>query len=539
MKHIRQAVAFTLMLALLSISMTAQAQIRRTAPRLSYTQIGDIISRLEQESDRFNTRVSAELNNNTTYGTRRQGNISTYVNDYQNALQQLRDRYNRRMARTADAQLVLDRAMLVDNAINRNRAAANLRDDWASVSAQLTELARAYNLSWRPVTTSASTYPSNSYPSNSPPYQTNNPTYNQPYGTDTMLTGTFRLERTQGDDPRTQAERAATRVPYRDRQRVIDQLMARLEAPDALAIERRGRTVTIASSRAPQITFEADGVQRTERAADGHSVRAVAALNGNQLMVSTSGDRDSDFSVTFDPTENGRRLFVTRRVSDINLSQPVTVRSVYLRTADVAQFDIYNGVQQGYPYPTNTGSTASSDSFIIPNNTTLIAMMNNDLTTANAHEGDRFTMTVREPAQFDGATIEGTVGRVSRSGRITGRSELALNFDTIRLRDGSSYRFAGIIESVRAASGENVRVDNEGTVQDTDSRGQTTAQRAAIGTAVGAIIGAIAGGGKGAAIGAILGAGGGAGSVYVQGQDDLELRNGTELTIRATGPNSR
>jgi outer membrane lipoprotein SlyB len=79
-------------------------------------------------------------------------------------------------------------------------------------------------------------------------------------------------------------------------------------------------------------------------------------------------------------------------------------------------------------------------------------------------------------------------------------------------------------------------VDNEGTVKESDSQTQRTVERAAIGTAVGAIIGAIAGGGKGAAIGAVLGAGGGAGSVYVQGSDDLELRSGTEVTIRSSSP---
>ena len=110
-----------------------------------------------------------------------------------------------------------------------------------------------------------------------------------------------------------------------------------------------------------------------------------------------------------------------------------------------------------------------------------------------------------------------------------------MNFDSIRLRDGRTYRFAGILEGVRSATGETVRIDNEGAVRE-DSQTTRTAQRAAIGTAVGAIIGAIAGGGKGAAIGAILGAGGGAGSVYVQGRDDLNLEPGTELTIRATGP---
>jgi uncharacterized protein YcfJ len=112
---------------------------------------------------------------------------------------------------------------------------------------------------------------------------------------------------------------------------------------------------------------------------------------------------------------------------------------------------------------------------------------------------------------------------------------LTLDFDTIRLRNGQSYRFAGILESVRTPSGDVVRVDNEGAVRDCDQTKQTVT-RTAIGTAVGAIIGAIAGGGKGAAIGAVIGAGAGAGSVYVQGRNDLDLPSGTEVTVRATGP---
>ena len=181
------------------------------------------------------------------------------------------------------------------------------------------------------------------------------------------------------------------------------------------------------------------------------------------------------------------------------------------------------------------GGVATTGTFIIPNGTELVAVLNNDLSTQNVHEGDRFTMTVRSPGQYDGATIEGSVINVSRGGRISGRSEMTLDFDTIRLRDGSSGRFAGILESVRTANGDVVRVDNEGAVRDTDQT-KTTVQRTAIGTAVGAIIGAIAGGGKGAAIGAILGAGAGAGSVYVQGRNDLDLTAGTEVTVKTTGP---
>ena len=44
---------------------------------------------------------------------------------------------------------------------------------------------------------------------------------------------------------------------------------------------------------------------------------------------------------------------------------------------------------------------------------------------------------------------EGTVGNVDEGGRLSGRSEMSVTFDTIRLRHGQTYRFAGILESVR------------------------------------------------------------------------------------------
>jgi hypothetical protein len=277
----------------------------------------------------------------------------------------------------------------------------------------------------------------------------------------------------------------------------------------------------------------ADGRERVETGPNGNTIRARATLNGDQLIITTNGDRNNDFTVTFDPIDNGQRLTVIRRISNPRLSAPVVVQSVYNRVSDVAQLNLYNGTP-GYP-----SQTTPNGDFVIPNNTQVVAVLNTDLSTQTAQNNDRFTMTVRSPYEYQGATIEGYISNVQRSGKITGRSSMNLNFDTIRLRNGRTYRFAGILDSVRTSNGETVRVDNEGTVEDKDSRGTTTAQRAAIGTAVGALIGAIAGGGKGAAIGAIVGAGAGAGSVYVQGRDDLQLLSGTEVTIRSTGPQSQ
>jgi hypothetical protein len=299
-----------------------------------------------------------------------------------------------------------------------------------------------------------------------------------------------------------------------------------------LAIDRRGTSVTITSTRAPQISFVADGREQVETTQSGRTIRVRAQISGDQLSISRSGDRADDFTVNFDVVDNGRRLLVTRSLYSDRISQAVTVRTYYDRTSDVAQLDIYDTNREN-----QTGGNVSevAGTFIVPNGTQLVAVLNETLTTENAQPNQRFTMTVRSPSQYDGATIEGFVSSVNRGGRITGRSEMTLDFDTIRMRDGRSYRFAGILDGVRSPNGEVVRIDNEGAIRDNDQTNKTVT-RTAIGSAVGAIIGAIAGGGKGAAIGAVIGGGAGAGSVYVQGRNELELNTGTEVTVTATGP---
>jgi uncharacterized protein YcfJ len=110
-----------------------------------------------------------------------------------------------------------------------------------------------------------------------------------------------------------------------------------------------------------------------------------------------------------------------------------------------------------------------------------------------------------------------------------------LDFDSIRMRDGRSYRFEGLIDSVRTPNGDTVSINNEGVIRDNNQTTKTVT-RAGIGAAIGAIIGAIAGGGSGAAIGAGVGAGAGAGSVLIQGRDNLDLGTGTEFNITSSSP---
>lgn len=483
--------------------------------RGTFRSVRQLIVRIDNRASVFGNDVRSALAANT-YGSNREENIDSLVQQFDDSATRLREQFDSRQSTTIAAQEVLDIASRIDRFMRRNSINAATSRQWSALRLDLTQLASTYNVVF-PTTgrNNAGTIPS--YPVGG----------QGQYGSN--LTGTYRINSAQSDNAAQAADRATQSLGYGDRTRLRDQLVARLESPDQLAIELRGREVTLASSRAPQITFSADGVERVETTGTGRTIRARATLSGNQLTVSSTGDRANEFTVTFNPIDNGRRLSVSRKVYVQGLSQPVVVQSTYDKTSEVARFDINT---QTYP---NNNPTAANTDFILANGETVVAVLDNGFSSANAREGDRFTAIVRLPTQYAGATIEGRVTNVQRSGRITGRSQMTLNFDTIRLRDGGSYRFAGILDSVRNAQGDVVRIDNEGTVRD-DNQTTKTVERAAIGTAVGAIIGAIAGGGKGAAIGAVVGAGGGAGSVYVQGRDDLELTRGTELTIRVTGP---
>jgi hypothetical protein len=146
-------------------------------------------------------------------------------------------------------------------------------------------------------------------------------------------------------------------------------------------------------------------------------------------------------------------------------------------------------------------------------------------------------MTVRSPNAYEGAVLEGYVSDIDRAGPFSGRADMTLNFERLRLLDGRGYAFAANIVSIRTPRGDDVRID-EARIEEGDSQTEQTVTRAGIGAALGALIGAISGGGKGAAIGAAIGAGAGAGSVYVTGRDDLELPGGTEFVLDASAPDA-
>src|SRR5437660_7305094 len=493
-------------LCVIILGLLAQAQQRPY--RGTYQSVRQTILRLETQANLFRDSIEAWSQSDTAaYPTSEDVNLM--MSDFDESVRRVHERFDARQLTSYEVQHVLTHATQIDDFVRRNSVDTRSMNYWSSIRVDLNRLANAYNLTWQQ---STQYYP---------------PSGNQ-YGLQ-RLSGTYRVDRSRSDDARMAVDRAAIGLSRSERQRVLDNLSRRLDPPEELAIDVQGPTVTMASTRAPQVTFDADGRERVETTPNGGTIRLRAWMSGDQMTVSSTGDRGNEFTVVMQPTDYGRSLSVVRRIYTPELNRSIEVRSTYNKSSNVARFDIYS--------PNTTYPTTAYGDFVVPDGTRVVAALDRNLSTRTAAIGDRFMLRVTDPVEFQGAIVEGHVANIQRSDRLTGRSVMTLDFDRIRLSDGRGYRFAGLLESVSTTNGEPVRVDTEGAIRD---RSQTTSteQRAAIGTAVGAIIGAIAGGGKGAAIGAILGAGAGAGSVYVEGQNALELYSGTEMVIRAGAPNN-
>ena len=509
--------------AMTIMSLTTNAQIGGV--RGQDRQVRDLLTRIETRTDSFKREIDLSINRTPIAGTNREDRIADFIAAFETSTDALRSGFASNRNVSSEVDDVLNRALFINRFMSRNRLSARAQSEWNFLRTDLNSLSRVYSVTWDwnripdygPATGTGGGYGGG----------------RGGRGFDSRITGTYRLNRTLSDDVSAVLDRSDDSYTTAQRDRMRRNLERRLASPEMMAIEKNGVSVTMASSNSPQVTFDADGIAKTETTNRGRTIRTTATATREAVEISYVGDRANDFYLTLSPTRDGQ-LRVTRRLYLENRNETVSVSSVYDKIAEVAQ---WSNVDVNSPYPgNNTTGTAYGD-FFIPNGTRITAVLNNLVTSRATQNGDRFTMNVTSPDMYRGATIEGRVAQIDNSGRVSGRANVSLEFENIRMRDGRSYRFSGIIDSVRTINGDTVSVNNEGTVRD-NNQTKKTVTRAGVGAALGALIGAIAGGGSGAAIGAAVGAGAGAGSVLIQGRDNVELGQGTEFSITATGPTS-
>ena len=313
--RITHVVALAGLFALISIGMTQAAQ--QLPYRVGDQQLKDLLRRIDTHTKTFRDSFAPAIDHARSDG---RGQLQD-VQDFEHAFDRLSERVNGRRSTIVDVEDVLRRASLIDSFVIRNQKDTATDRDWQVLRRDLDDLAQAYNVAWN-----------RSDPHYGPVASSRGRYY--------ALVGTYRLDSSRGDNPRQAAEQAARAVPSQLRQATYQSLITRLESPNVIAIDRDEETVTIASSREQRTSFEADGRVSTERRPTGSTINTSVRFLGDRLVVTTAtGDAGNDFAVTFEPTDEGRTLEVTRTISDENLRQPVTVKSFYRKSSREARFE--------------------------------------------------------------------------------------------------------------------------------------------------------------------------------------------------------
>lgn len=173
--------------------------------------------------------------------------------------------------------------------------------------------------------------------------------------------------------------------------------------------------------------------------------------------------------------------------------------------------------------------------------TRILLNMINSVSTRQAAVGDRIYLETAFPVLVNGhivipqgSWVTGTVTSVKRPGRVKGRGELSVRFDSLTLPNGISRDFRAPLASVDSRSAESLDRES-GTVKGPGGKGddlktvaETTAAGAGLGTAIGAAKGSV---GKGIGIGAGAGLAAGLVATMLTRGPDATLDRGTNVEM--------
>lgn len=187
---------------------------------------------------------------------------------------------------------------------------------------------------------------------------------------------------------------------------------------------------------------------------------------------------------------------------------------------------------------------ADSTKIVVPADTTIPLELKNALSSRTAYVGQAVYCETTYPVTVGnrivipvGSYVKGAITQVVRPGRVKGKAQLGLRFDSLTLPDGTTRSLRATLSGY-AGNGKQGFSRDEGKIQGESSKGQdvgTVAQTAG----EGAIIGAIAGRSvKGAGIGGGAGSLGGLIWVLATRGKEIVIPERTSLELQGRRPSS-
>jgi len=195
------------------------------------------------------------------------------------------------------------------------------------------------------------------------------------------------------------------------------------------------------------------------------------------------------------------------------------------------------------PPPPPAEVAASQKIYVVPAGTKILLQLHSAINTRSAKPGDGIYLDSTFPVVVGnrvmipaGVYVQGTVDRVERAGRVTGKAQLDMHFTSIIFPNGSVVEVPGMVNNLPGATDQTVKNDGEGTVEQNPNKTRNAGKVAQValptGGTIGTISGAhsghpIAGGLTGLAVGA---AAIGIATLFTRGAD-VNIPNGTQVEM--------
>ncbi|HLK63927.1 MAG TPA: hypothetical protein VKU19_10840 [Bryobacteraceae bacterium] len=264
-----------------------------------------------------------------------------------------------------------------------------------------------------------------------------------------------------------------------------------------------------------QWSYAFDGSETRKQAGD-ETRTAVARWEGNVLLIHTQVKGASEYSVIdrWSLSSDRNTLTIARHVT--RGTEDVEGSLVYrYQNTTAAATEPQSGGLSRRPEP------GSASDITIPTGTHVLLALIGEISTKHAKDGDHVYLTTATPVAAEGriiiprgSDVFGTITRTKRAGKLGGKGELYIRFDSLILPNGVTRDFKS------RPSGEEGKMDANGKSVDP----HLVLLAAGTGAQIGGATKGVSGAAAGAAIGSIA-------AVMLTRNQDVILRAGTHVEM--------
>src|SRR5688572_6919322 len=141
-----QSFYLILITAILSSVSFVQAQVRPY--RVTDRQVQNLITRIEQNTDIYRRSMDLALDRSRLNGSDTEEMLMSYITDFENATDRLKQKFDTRSSIASDVEEVLNRAAFINSFMQRNALNAATQRSWTNIRSDLNTLSSYYNVSW-------------------------------------------------------------------------------------------------------------------------------------------------------------------------------------------------------------------------------------------------------------------------------------------------------------------------------------------------------------------------------------------------------